>query len=62
MLSIQISKTLEKHLARARIVLSHLEAGTLPNLVFGDEKKFNVQHHVNPQNDCVWSHDGEVGP
>ena len=32
------------------------------NLVFSDEKKFNVQHHVNPQNDRVWSRDGEVGP
>ena len=34
----------------------------LPNLVFSDEKKFNVQHHVNPQNDYVWSHDGKVEP
>ena len=30
-------------------------------LVFSDEKKFDVQHHVNPQNDRVWSCDGEVG-
>ena len=55
-------KSHESHLARARILLSRLEAGTLPNLVFSDEKKFNVQHHVNPQNDHVWSHDGKVRP
>ena len=24
--------------------------------------KFDIQHHVNPQNDRVWSRDGEVGP
>ena len=53
-------KSHESCLARARILLSHLEA--LPNLVFSNEKKFDVQHHVNPQNDCVWSHDEEVGP
>ena len=56
------AKTVEKHLARARILFSQLEAGTLPNLVFCDEKKFDVQHHMNPQNDRVWSRDGEVGP
>ena len=55
-------KSHESRLARARILLSRLEAGTLPKLVFSDEKKFDVQHHVNPLNDCVWSHDGEVGP
>ena len=62
MLSICIGKTVEKYLARARILLSRLEAGTLPNLVFSDENKFDVQHHVNSQNDRVWSRDGEVGP
>ena len=55
-------KSHESCLARARIVLSCLEAGTLPNLVFNDEKKFDVQHHVNPQNDSVWLRNGEVGP
>ena len=34
----------------------------LPNLVFSDKKKFDIQHHVNPQNDHVWSCNGEVGP
>ena len=62
MFSIQIGKTVEKYFARARILLSHLEAGTLPNLVFSNKKKFDIQHHVNLQNDRVWSHDGEVGP
>ena len=58
MLFIRIGKTVEKRLARARILLFFLEAGALPNLVFRDEKKFDVQHHVNPQNDRVWSRDG----
>ena len=62
MLSIGISKTVEKRLARARIVFSRLEAGPLPYLVFSNEKKFNVQHHVNHQNNCIWSCDGKVGP
>ena len=55
-------KTVEKRLARARILLSCLEASMLPNLVFSYEKKFDIQHHVNPQNDHIWSCDGEVGP
>ena len=55
-------KSHESHLARARILLSCLEAGTLPNLVFSDKKKFDVQHHVNPQNDHAWSRDRKVGP
>ena len=62
MLSIRMGKTVEKRRARARILLSRLEAGTLSNLVFSDEKKFDVQHRVNPQNDRFWSCDGEVGP
>ena len=55
-------KSHESRLVRARILLFCLEAGMLPNLVFSDEKKFDVQHHVNPQNDRVWSCDAEVGP
>ena len=54
-------KSHESRLARAKI-LSRLEASTLPNLVFSNEKKFDVQHHVNPHNDRVSSRDGEVGP
>ena len=45
MLSIQMGKTVEERLVRARIFFSPL--------VFSDEKKFDVQHHVNPQNDRV---------
>ena len=53
-------KLWRKCLARARI-FSCIEAGMLPNLVFSNEKKFDVQHHVNLQNDRVWSCDGKVG-
>ena len=49
-------------LPEPEILLSHLEAGMLSNLVFSNKKKFDVQHHVNSQNDCVWSCDGKVGP
>ena len=56
------AKTAEKRLARAKILLSCIEAGMLLNVVFSNEKKFDVQHHVNPLNDRVWSHDGEMGP
>ena len=35
-------KSHESRLARARILLSRLETGTLPNLVFSDEKQFEV--------------------
>ena len=56
------AKTAEKRLARAKILLPRIEARMLPNVVFSDEKKFDVQHHVNPQNDRVWSRDGEMGP
>ena len=62
MLSNLVSKTVEKCLARARILLSCLQANMLPNLVFSNKKKFDFQHYVNSQNDHVWSHDGEVGP
>ena len=52
-------KSHKLRLARARILFSYPEAGMLPNLVFSNEKKFDVQHHVKPQNDHVWSCDGE---
>ena len=51
-------KLWENALTEPEILLSCLEAGTLSNLVFSDKKKFDVQHHVNPQNDRVWSCDG----
>ena len=34
-------KSHESRFARARTLLSRLAAGTLPNLVFSDEKKFD---------------------
>ena len=39
---------------------SVMKDGTVPNLVFTDEKKFNVQQSLNHQNDRVWSRDGSV--
>ena len=42
----------------AQIILDHMAEGTLPNLVFSDEKKFDVDQCVNHQNDRVWSKDG----
>ena len=36
------AKTAEKCLARAKSLLSYIEAGTLPNVVFNNEKKFDV--------------------
>ena len=56
------SKLWGNALPEPEILLSRLEAGMLSNLIFSDEKKFNVQHHANPQNDRVWSSDGKVGP
>jgi hypothetical protein len=32
-----------------------IEDGTLPNLVFSDEKKFDIEQSINHQNDRVWS-------
>lgn len=52
----------ENQLSRAEILLSRIEGGTLPNLVFSKEKKFATQHHFNNQNDRVWSRDSAVEP
>ena len=38
-----------------------LKDGTVPNSVFTDEKKFDIQQCLNCQNDRVWSRDGSVG-
>ncbi|KAF2368800.1 hypothetical protein FHG87_000453 [Trinorchestia longiramus] len=38
---------------RSRHILNEIAQGTLPNLVFTDEKKFNIQQVVNHQNDRV---------
>ena len=39
---------------RSRQILDEIDQGTLPNLVFTDEKKFDIQQVVNQQNDRVW--------
>ena len=49
------ASSVEKRKQRAQIILSRITAGTLPNLVFSDEKKFDIQQHVNVQNDRIWS-------
>ena len=36
------------------VFTDEIDQGTLPNLVFTDEKKFDIQHVVNQQNDRVW--------
>ena len=30
-----------------------------PALLFSDEKKFDVEHHFNTQNDQLWPRDGD---
>ena len=35
-------------------LLQDIAEGTLPNLVFTDKKKFNIQQPVNQKNDRVW--------
>ena len=47
-------------LERCQHILDLIEDGTLPNLVFSDEKKFDIEQSVNRQNDRVWSRDGSV--
>ena len=37
-----------------------MKDGTVPNLVFNDEKKFGVQQCLNLQKDWVWCRDGSV--
>ena len=37
----------DKQLQKCKILLSRIHYGRLPNLVFGDEKKFDVGHHLN---------------
>ena len=45
---------------RCRHLLNRMEDGMLPNLVFSDEKKFDVEQCVNHQNDCVWGKNASV--
>ena len=45
---------------RCRHLLNPMEDGMLPNLVFSDEKKFDVEQCVNHQNDRVWARNASV--
>ena len=38
---------------RNRQILDEIDKGTLPNLVFTEEEKFDIQQVVNQQNDRV---------
>ena len=40
---------------KCRKILKDIDEGTLPNLVFTDEKKFDIEQVVNQQNDRVWA-------
>ena len=40
---------------RSCCIFHQIAQGMLPNLVFTDEKKFDIQQVVNHQNDRVWS-------
>ena len=52
-------KLSDRHVAmraeKCRKLLQDIEEGTLPNLVFTDEKKFDIQQAVNQKNDRVWA-------
>ena len=45
--------TIEKRLARSKLLLKRFKNGMLQNLVFTDEKLFTVQQAHNHQNDWV---------
>ena len=47
-------------LDRCQHILNLMKDRMVPNLVFTDEKKFDVQQCLNHQNDRVWSRDGSV--
>ena len=56
------AQVIDKRLQRCKILLSRFHDGTLPNLVFSDEKKFDAEHHFNVQKGRVWSRNGDEGP
>ena len=57
----ELSTTHERiRLDRCQHILNLMKDGKVPNLVFTDEKKFDVQQCLNHQNDRVWSRDGSV--
>ena len=47
-------------LDRCQPILNLTKDGTVPNLVFTNKKKFDVQQCLNHQNDRVWSRDLSV--
>ena len=57
---ILLAQTVKQRLDRAQILLSRIEEATLPNRIFSDKKKFDVEQYFNAQNDRVWTKDGEV--
>ena len=46
-----LGATIEKRLARSKLLLKQLKNGMLQNLIFTDEKLFTVQQAHNHQND-----------
>ena len=49
----QPDKIVDKCFERARILFSCNQGGMLPNFVFSDKKKFDIEHHFNTQNNRV---------
>jgi len=47
--------TIEKRVTRTRLLLNRIKEGTLPNIIFSDEKLFSVQQSHNHQNDRILS-------
>ena len=45
---------------RSRQILDEIDQGTLPNLVFTEEKKFDIQQVVNQQINRVWGSSSSV--
>ena len=47
------ASSIDKRAQRAELISSRITAGMLPNLIFSNKKKFNVQQDVNVQNDRI---------
>ena len=47
-------------LNRCQHILNLMKDGVVPNFLFTDEKKYDVQHCLNHQNNRIWSRDGSV--
>ena len=55
------AQVVDKLLQRCKILLSRIQDGTFPNLVFSGEKKCDIKYHFNTQNYWVWSRNGDEG-